>query len=63
MTKMNAPGVPVNVSEEAFLTAVLHFDRTTGAQSEETRVDLKGDVLASAECATDPSENEAHFFG
>jgi hypothetical protein len=45
----------MHVTKETFLTAVLHFDRLSSAQSKQTAVHLQADVLTSAEGATDAS--------
>jgi hypothetical protein len=41
----------MHMSEETFLTAVLHLDRLSSAQREQTAVHLQADVLTSAEGA------------
>jgi hypothetical protein len=53
--------MPVNVSEERLLTAVLHFDWSSGDESEQATMHLQADVFAAPECAANTAEREANL--
>ena len=62
MTHKNGRWVTVHMPKEAFLAAVLHFDRTSRFQRKQTTVNLKTDVFACTECAANAAECESNLF-
>jgi hypothetical protein len=51
----------MHMTEEAFFSAVLHLDRTSSLQREQTAVHLKADVFACAERTSNATECEPNL--
>ena len=62
MTHKNGRWVTVHMPKEAFLAAVLHFDRTSRFQRKQTTVNLKTDVFACTECAANAAQCKSNLF-
>ena len=52
----------MDMAKERFFATVLHLDRATGCECQQTAVHLQADVLAPTEGATDTAESESHAF-